>query len=61
VCLNLLVRDLVSVLRSEDDGIRGAGNRVAILAVLDNVAVQRRELDIVVRDPGSASDRSVRL
>ena len=62
--LSLLVvidRKLASVLGSEDERIRGAADGVAVLAVLDSIALERRKLDVVGGDPGSATKGSVRL
>lgn len=50
-------RELASVLRGEDEGLRGAADGVAVLAILDRVAFERRKLDVVGGDPSSARKR----
>lgn len=57
----VLLRELTGILRSEDDGVRVAGDRVTVLAILDLIAVQRGELDIVGGRPGRAAERSVNV
>jgi hypothetical protein len=57
--LIVIDRELASTLRGEDEGLRSAADGVAVLAIFDRIAFERRKLDVVGGNPGSAGKRSV--
>lgn len=53
--LQVVLLKLANVLGCEDDGLRGAPDGLAVLAVLDTATLERRKLDVVDRLPRRAA------